>query len=312
MILFNSLCEVRIILKDVNDSLKLFIEYLQIEKNYSKYTIEHYHHDIGEFVMFMSEQSILALPDVQYSDARLYLTKLFEKKLARKTIARKISSLRSFYKFLLREELIQDNPFALVSIPKIEKRLPEFFYEEELEQLFKSCETVTPIGQRNKALLELLYATGIRVSECCQIRIKDLDFSLSTILIHGKGSKDRYVPFGKQANVALKQYIQNGRLELLTNKQLHDILFVNFRGGPLTERGVRTVLNSMFEKSTLNGKIHPHMLRHSFATHLLNNGADMRSVQELLGHAFLSSTQVYTHVSNEYLRKTYMNHHPRA
>jgi integrase/recombinase XerC len=260
----------------------------------------------------MSEQSISNLQEVQYSDARLYLTRLFEKKLARKTIARRISSLRSFYKFLLREELIQDNPFSLLSIPKIEKRLPEFFYEEELEQLFRSCETETKIGQRNKALLELLYATGIRVSECCQIRLKDLDFSLSTILIHGKGSKDRYVPFGKQANVALKQYIQNGRIELLTNKQSHDILFVNFRGGPLTERGVRTVLNSMFEKSTLNGKIHPHMLRHSFATHLLNKGADMRSVQELLGHAFLSSTQVYTHVSNEYLRKTYMNHHPRA
>jgi integrase/recombinase XerC len=299
-------------LEDVNVSLKLYIEYLQIEKNCSKYTIEHYHHDISEFIMFMSEQSISNLQEVQYSDARLYLTKLFEKKLARKTIARRISSLRSFYKFLLREEMIQENPFSLLSIPKIEKRLPEFFYEEELDQLFQSCETETKIGQRNKALLELLYATGIRVSECCQIRLKDLDFSLSTILIHGKGSKDRYVPFGKQANVALKQYIQNGRLELLTNKQSHDILFVNFRGGPLTERGVRTVLNSMFEKSTLNGKIHPHMLRHSFATHLLNKGADMRSVQELLGHAFLSSTQVYTHVSNEYLRKTYMNHHPRA
>jgi integrase/recombinase XerC len=297
---------------DVNVSLKLFIEYLQIEKNYSKYTIEHYHHDIREFIMFMSEQSISTLSEVQYLDARIYLTKLFEKKLARKTIARRISSLRSFYKFLLREEMIRDNPFALVSIPKIEKRLPEFFYEEELEQLFKSCETVTSIGQRNKAMLELLYATGIRVSECCQIRLKDLDFSLSTILVHGKGSKDRYVPFGKQANVALKQYIEDGRLELLTPKKSHDILFVNYRGGPLTDRGVRTVLNTMFEKSTLNGKIHPHMLRHSFATHLLNNGADMRSVQELLGHAFLSSTQVYTHVSNEYLKKTYMNHHPRA
>lgn len=299
-------------LENVNVSLKLFIEYLQIEKNYSKYTIEHYQHDISEFTLFMAEQSITTYSEVQYLDARIYLTKLFDKKFARKTIARRISSLRSFYKFLLREELIQDNPFSLVSIPKIEKRLPEFFYEEELVQLFNSCETITPIGQRNKALLELLYATGIRVSECCQIRLKDLDFSLSTILIHGKGGKERYVPFGNAAKKALIQYIDAGRIELLTNKPSHDILFVNYRGGRLSERGVRTVLNSMFDKSTLNGKIHPHMLRHSFATHLLNNGADMRSVQELLGHAFLSSTQVYTHVSNEYLRKTYMNHHPRA
>jgi integrase/recombinase XerC len=312
MILFNSLCEVRKLSENVNVSLKLFIEYLQIEKNYSKYTIEHYQHDISEFVMFMTEQSINGFADVQYLDARLYLTKLFEKKLARKTIARRISSLRSFYKFLLREEIIQDNPFSLVSIPKIEKRLPEFFYEVELEQLFNSCEVETPIGQRNKALLELLYATGIRVSECCQIQLKDLDFSLSTILVHGKGNKERYVPFGRPANEAIKQYIKDGRLKLLTEKHIHQFLFVNFRGGPLTVRGVRTILNTMIEKSTLNGKIHPHMLRHTFATHLLNKGADMRSVQELLGHAFLSSTQVYTHVTNEYLRKTYLNHHPRA
>jgi integrase/recombinase XerC len=298
--------------ENVNVSLTLFIEYLQIEKNYSKYTIEHYQYDISEFTKFMEEQLITAYSDVKYIDARLYLTRLFDKKLARKTIARRISSLRSFYKFLLREELIHDNPFALVSIPKIEKRLPVFFYEPELEQLFRSCETTTPIGKRNKAILELLYATGIRVSECCQIRLKDVDFSLSTVLVHGKGGKERYVPFGKQANEALLQYISNGRPSLLSDKTKHDYLFVNFRGGILTDRGVRTILNSMFDQSALNGKIHPHMLRHSFATHLLNNGADMRSVQELLGHAFLSSTQVYTHVSKEFLKTTYMKHHPRA
>jgi integrase/recombinase XerC len=297
---------------NVNVSLTLFIEYLQIERNYSKYTIEHYQYDISEFTAFMEEQLINSYSDVKYLDARLYLTKLFDKKLARKTIARRISSLRSFYKFLLREEFIQDNPFALLSIPKIEKRLPEFFYEQELEQLFNSCETSTPLGKRNKALLELLYATGIRVGECCQIKLKDVDFSLSTILVHGKGGKERYVPFGKQAKVAIQQYIYDGRPKLIGEKTTHDYLFVNFRGGALTDRGVRTILNAMFDRSALNGKIHPHMLRHSFATHLLNNGADMRSVQELLGHAFLSSTQVYTHVSNDYLKKTYMKHHPRA
>ncbi|HYK74593.1 MAG TPA: tyrosine recombinase XerC [Pseudoneobacillus sp.] len=299
-------------MENVNVLLRLFKEYLQIEKNYSKYTIEHYQHDISEFIMFMTEQSILNFSDVQYFDARLYLTKLFEKKLSRKTIARRISSLRSFYKFLLREELIRDNPFSLLSIPKIEKRLPEFFYEEELNQLFESCEINTPIGQRNKALLEMLYATGIRVSECCQIRLSDLDFSLSTVLVHGKGNKDRYIPFGKYAYETISMYIKDGRQKLLNNKNKHDFLFVNFRGGQLTDRGVRTVLNSIIEKSSLNAKIHPHMLRHTFATHLLNKGADMRSVQELLGHAFLSSTQVYTHVTNDYLRKTYLKAHPRA
>lgn len=298
---------------NVNVSVKLFIEYLQIEKNSSKLTIEHYQHDIMEFFMFMREQAIENFDSVKYSDIRLFLTKLYQKKFARKSVARKISSLRSFYKFMLREGYLQDNPFLLVSIPKIEKRLPGFFYEAELEELFKACDEETPLGQRNKALLELLYATGIRVSEICQIKLNDIDMDISTVLINGKGQKQRYVPFGSFAHDAVQVYIENGRKELLSGSTNgHNELFLNFRGGPLTARGVRKVLKTILDKSALNGKIHPHMLRHTFATHLLNNGADMRTVQELLGHANLSSTQVYTHVTKEFLRKTYMTHHPRA
>ncbi|KAF0821337.1 recombinase XerC [Cytobacillus firmus] len=298
--------------ENVNVSLKLFIEYLQIEKNYSQYTIEHYQHDISEFFMFMSEQAISDLTKVEYQDVRIFLTDLFERKMSRKSVARKISSLRSFFKFLLREEIVAENPFALVSIPKAQKKLPEFFYEEEMKQLFDACESSTPLGQRNKALLELLYATGIRVSECSQIRLKDLDMHLSTVLVRGKGSKERYVPFGSFAQDAIDTYINHGRKELLANGNVQESLFLNARGGPLTARGIRTILNRIIEKSSLTGTIHPHMLRHTFATHLMANGADMRTVQELLGHAFLSSTQVYTHVTNEYLKKTYMAHHPRA
>lgn len=295
------------------DSIKLFLQYLQVEKNYSPYTVEYYHGDLLDFILFMSEQSISSLDAVEYSDVRLYLTKLFHLKLSRKSVARKISSLRSFYKFLLREKQLTKNPFTQVSIPKAEKRLPDFFYEEELAILFQACDDKEPIGQRNRAILELLYATGIRVSECCNIRLQDIDMDLSTLLVHGKGKKDRYVPFGSFAHEALEKYISCGRNEILThNNKQHDYLLVNFRGGPLTTRGLRTVLNSIVEKSTLNGKIHPHKLRHSFATHLLNNGADMRTVQELLGHSNLSSTQIYTHVTNDYLKKTYMAHHPRA
>ena len=298
--------------ENVNVSLKLFIEYLQIEKNYSQYTIEHYQHDISEFFMFMAEQAIADLTKVEYQDVRIYLTELYDKKMSRKSVARKISSLRSFFKFLLREEKVAENPFALVSIPKAQKKLPEFFYEEEMMQLFNACEASTPLGQRNKALLELLYATGIRVSECSQIRLKDLDMYLSTVLVRGKGSKERYVPFGSFAQDALDTYINHGRKKLLANGNVQENLFLNARGGPLTARGIRTILDKIIEKSSLTGKIHPHMLRHTFATHLMANGADMRTVQELLGHAFLSSTQVYTHVTNEYLKKTYMAHHPRA
>ncbi|WP_079508420.1 tyrosine recombinase XerC [Mesobacillus jeotgali] len=297
---------------NVNNSLKLFIEYLQIEKNYSQYTIEHYQHDIREFFLFMSEQGLASLDEIEYADTRIYLTKLFDQQLSRKSVARKISCMRSFYKFLLREKMVTDNPFSLVSIPKLEKRLPDFFYEEELSQLFQACETDTALGKRNKALLEMLYATGIRVGECCKIQVKELDLSLSTVLIHGKRKKDRYVPFGSFAQDALFDYIKNGRPDLLQGKDDHGFLFLNFRGGPLTDRGIREVLNKLIEKSALTGKIHPHKLRHTFATHLMSNGADMRTVQELLGHAFLSSTQVYTHVTKEHLRSIYMSHHPRA
>lgn len=302
-----------IIVLNTQELTRLFMQYLQVEKNYSPYTVEYYQGDITEFVLFMSEQSIANFGVVEYSDVRIYLTKLFEQKLSRKSIARKISSLRSLYKFFMREQYVNNNPFAQVSIPKLEKRLPEFFYEEELDLLLNSCDDTEPIGQRNKIILELLYATGIRVSECCGIRLQDVDMELSTLLVHGKGKKERYVPFGNFAYEALEKYIKFGRKEvLIKNKKEHDYLFVNFRGGPLTTRGLRNVLNSIVDKSALEGNIHPHKLRHTFATHLLNNGADMRTVQELLGHSNLSSTQVYTHVTNDYLKKMYTAHHPRA
>ena len=160
------------------------------------------------------------------------------------------------------------------------------------------------MGLRDAALLEVLYATGIRISECCDIKMQDVDFSLETILVHGKGKKDRYVPFGQYAQTALHEYIQKARTHILLSKEkVHPYLFINFRGDPLSTRGARYVLNECMKKAAVKGNIHPHMLRHSFATHLLNNGADLRTVQELLGHSKISSTQVYTHVTKERLRK---------
>lgn len=295
-----------------DESVISFIEYLQFEKNYSPYTIEFYRKDIEQFLMFMNSQGITSLADVEYFDARLFLTELFNQKYSRVSIARKISSLRSFYKFLTREKLVKENPFAYVSYPKKEKRLPSFFYEEEIELLFNACEDDSLLGKRNRAILELLYATGIRVGECAAIHLEDLDFELSTVLIRGKGRRERYVPFGSFAHEALRIYIEEVRVKLLKDREDHQYLFLNSRGGPLTSRGIRYILSKIIENASLNGKIHPHMLRHTFATHMLNNGADLRTVQELLGHAQLSTTQVYTHVTRDHLRKTYLNHHPRA
>lgn len=293
-------------------ALSSFIEYLQIEKNSSHYTIENYKRDIQEFFQFLNEQGIADITSVEYFDVRLFLTNLYEKKLSKRTVARKTSCLRSFYKFLLREGDVKDNPFSLVSLPKKDQRLPRFLYEKEMKLLFSSLKKDSPIGIRNNALLELLYATGIRVSECCEIKLQDIDLSLGTVLVHGKGKKDRYVPVGRYAQEAIDLYIRTARMEMTSSDaKAHVYLFVNFRGDPLTPRGVRYILNELIKKSAADGSLHPHMLRHSFATHLLNNGADIRTVQELLGHSKISSTQVYTHVTKDQLKKVYNASHPR-
>ncbi|MGD6816178.1 tyrosine recombinase XerC [Metabacillus sp. 113a] len=299
-------------MENVKKCLILFVEYLQIEKNYSQYTIVNYTANIDEFSVFMQEEGIAGLDLVTYQDIRLYLTKLHQSKLARKTISKKISSLRSFYKFLNREKLLTENPFALVSLPKKEGRIPNFLYEQELELLFSVSDLNTPLGQRNQALLEMLYATGIRVSECAGMKIRDADLFMGTILVTGKGSKQRYVPFGSFAQDALELYLNDGRKKLVQNTAESESIFVNSRGNPLKPGGIRHILNELVKKSSANLHIHPHMFRHTFATHLLNEGADLRSVQELLGHSHLSSTQIYTHVSKDQLKKTYMSHHPRA
>ncbi|WP_078380905.1 tyrosine recombinase XerC [Sutcliffiella halmapala] len=302
-------------MQNVKIPLISFLEYLQIEKNYSKYTIVYYQKDIEDFFDFMKEEAITSISDVTHTEARLYLTILHKKKYARRSVARKTSSLRSFFKYLLREDQIATNPFSIVSLPKQEKRLPQFLYSEELEKLFAVSKRDTALGQRNQVLLELLYATGIRISECCQIQLQDIDFDLGTILINGKGNKQRYVPFGSFAHDAIEYFLENGRKELLAKTKQPSTtkhLFLNFRGEPITPRGVRVVLNELVKQTSSTLHISPHVLRHTFATHMLNEGADLRVVQELLGHASLSSTQLYTHVTKDRLQKTYNQFHPRA
>lgn len=288
-----------------------YISYIRLEKNYSPRTILEYENDIKEFYSFLEQEGLSDLAAVDYSEARLFVTTLYDKGLSRVTISRKISSIRSLYKFCNVRFGIDDNAFRLLYHPKKEQRLPAFFYEEELEALFSVGDGYSPKSLRNQALLELLYATGIRVSELVSIDLKDIDNELGIVKVMGKGSKERYVPFGSFAMEALESYLSNGRPILMKDKS-HRSLFVNLRGDPITARGVRHVLNGMMEEAIIHRKIHPHMLRHSFATHMLSNGADMRTVQELLGHSQLSSTQVYTHITKEHLRKTYMNAHPRA
>ncbi len=290
-----------------------YLQYLQIEKNYSKYTIESYIATVQEFFHFMESEGISSVSDVTYSDIRIYLTTLHDRKLSRRTVAQRLSSLRTFFRFLMREDYVKANPFAVASSPKKELSIPKFFYAEELAKLFEVSDISTTLGQRNQALLELLYATGIRVSECCNIRVSDIDFFIGTVLVQGKGNKQRYVPFGSFAQDALTMYLEDGRGKLLEKgKNNTDVVFLNNKGTPLTPRGVRYVLSEMMKNTSLLLHINPHKLRHTFATHMLNEGADIRVIQELLGHENLSATQIYTHVSKEQLKTVYMMNHPRA
>lgn len=266
-----------------------------------------------DFFSFLEQEGIHSLEDIDPHCVRLFLTTLYNEKLSRRSVSRKISSLRSFFRFLERENLVETNPFMLITLPKAKKPIPGFLYMEELQKLFAVNDLNDPLGQRNQALLETLYGTGMRVSECQNLKLKDIDFSIGTMLVKGKGNKERYVPFGSFAENALKQYIQDGRQQLLDNAGANgDTVFLNARGNPLTTRGIRTILKKMMEKAALTVHVHPHKLRHTFATHMLNEGADLRTVQELLGHENLSSTQIYTHVTKDHLRNIYVNSHPRA
>ena len=298
------------------DEAKLINNYytfLKDEKSYSQYTINSYLKDIKEFQDFLNTNSFGKLVDIHSNIPRYYLAYL-NRKFSSRSVARKLSSLRGFYNFLVREEEIENNVFCDTSSPKIDKILPKMVYTDELNKLFDSIDTTTAIGKRNYALLEVLYGTGLRVSEFTGLRLQDLDFYNMNLIVMGKGSKERYVPFHPGIKEALLDYINFGRDELLkrNKNEMSDTLFLNFKGNPLTTRGVRVILNELNEKAENNLNVSPHMLRHSFATHLLDNGADLRSVQELLGHANLSTTQIYTHVSKEKLKEEYDKYHPMS
>lgn len=293
------------------EALSQFKSYIQLEKNYSKHTVREYESDLLDFFAFLQAEGIKSLHEVEYIHARLYVTKLYDESLARTSISRKISAIRSFFKYGNREFGLKESAFRSLYHPKKEERLPHFFYEKELQQLFEATEGESHMSLRNIAILELLYATGMRVSELTSLEEHDIDMRIGILRVMGKGRKERYIPFGQFAQDALEHYMDEARSKLMKQTK-HTFVFTNMRGQPLTPRGVRYILTDIVKKASLHTKIYPHMLRHTFATHLLNNGADLRTVQELLGHSHLSSTQVYTHVTKDHLRKTYMNAHPRA
>ena len=292
--------------------VQLFKTYLETEKGYSQHTISSYVDDMYTLIHFLDNEQFGDLLSISPRIARFYVASLHEH-YSPTSIARKISSIRSFYNFLMKETLMENNPFRDVELPKKEKRLPKFIYPDEIESLFDSIRTTTPLGKRNLLIMEFLYGTGVRVSELCGIELGNIDYSQGLVLIHGKGSKDRYIPLHENLIHLIREYVIITREDLYKRSDKSTkALFLNNKGTALTPRGVRLVVNQVIDNSKENLKISPHTLRHTFATHLLNNGADLRSVQELLGHSHLSSTQIYTQVTKEKLKENYLQAHPRA
>ena len=295
----------------MNESLvEEFLQYLITERQYSEHTATAYIGDLRTLENFLQRENLGTLIEVSPRIARFYIATLHEIYTPR-SIARKISSVRTFYDFLCTEGNIFENPFHIVDLPKKQNKLPRFIYPDEIEELLASIKTTTPLGKRNHLIIEFLYGTGVRVGELCAITLKDIDYFRDVLLIHGKGAKDRYVPLHLRLVEEITDYVLTTRKQLLKQKQ-NKHLFLNYRGDALTPRGVRKILDQVLLSSALHLHLSPHTLRHTFATHLLNNGADLRSVQELLGHKNLSSTQIYTKVSKETLKESYMKAHPRA
>ena len=288
-----------------------YVNYLEAERNASPYTVRNYTTDLLDFFHFLRDKKIDSLKKVDRHVLRDYLSRLMEQGFVKASIARKLSAIRSFYRYLLREEMIATNPIATTSSPKLDKRLPSFLTAEEINRLLEAPDLSTPQGQRDRALIELLYASGLRVSELANLKLEQVNLETCEIRVWGKGSKERVVLMGKPAATALITYLSQGRPRLLAEKR-SNALFLNRYGQRLIERRVQRILEKYAGIAGISKRVHPHMLRHTFATHLLDGGADLRVVQELLGHANLSSTQIYTHVTQSRARKVYLSAHPMA
>jgi integrase/recombinase XerC len=288
---------------------KKYIDYLQVERNASPYTVRNYTDALMKFFDYLKGRGITSLKDVNKQTLRDYLSYLVEQGYAKSSIARRLSAIRSFYRYLMREEMIAVSPAATTVSPRLDKRLPSFLTVEEAKRLIESPDLSKPQGRRDRALMEMLYASGLRISELVSLDVEQVNLATNEIRVWGKGDKERVVLIGGAAHRTLTDYLERGRPELLGKKK-SDALFVNRYGGRLTARRIQKILDKYARN--ISKKVHPHMLRHTFATHLLDGGADLKVVQELLGHTDLSSTQIYTHVTQSRARKIYLSAHPLA
>ncbi len=304
-------------MKYLKPLIEEFLDNINFEKNYSENTVRNYKIDLYQFYHFLREienKEKIDIETIDHYTVREFLGYLYSKKLSKKSVARKVSSLKSFFKFLYLQKKIKVNPLSNIPYPRLDKDLPNFLTFSEIDELL-NLQDESPLGKRDGAILEFLYATGMRVSEICSLNINDVDIARQIVKVRGKGKKERIVPFNNVARRKLEKYLEIR--EKLLRKSRNGVsspeaFFLNYRGGRLTDRSVRRILEKYITQLAIKRKVSPHTIRHSFATHLLNNGADLRTIQELLGHASLSSTQKYTHMGIEELLKIYNKSHPRS
>ena len=297
------------------DILEQFKNYIIVEKNFSINTSKAYETDVLSFLIWLGDDYILE--NTNYDKIREYIRYIYQYNYKKVTVSRKISALRTFYKYLCREGFVKTNPVVGINSPKKEKKLPKFLTKDEVEQLLNNVNIETPAGYRNRTILELLWATGMRISELSGLNFGDLNLENNEIKVMGKGSKERIVLISERAKTFLTRYIQTARTLVAQGFEIpaeneNSPVFINNTGYRLNPKTIRNVINTLVEKIELPKKVTPHMFRHSFATYLLENGADLRVVQELLGHASISNTQIYTHVSTKHLTEVYNATHPRT
>jgi integrase/recombinase XerC len=297
--------------ESVEKLLNNYKRYLEVERHASPYTVRNYTHDLRHFLEFLNMENVATLEDVDRKLLRRYIASLQEQGFEKSSLSRKLSALRSFYFYLMQHNFTSSNPLLTVSSPKLEKRLPSFLSSNEVVRLLETPVTTTPQGQRDRAMLELLYASGLRVSEIVGLDLGNVNIEAHEVRVWGKGSKERMALIGQPAANALERYINEGRRELQGNSSTN-ALFINRYGKRLSERFLQKAISRYAIAAGLGKRVFPHMVRHSFATHLLDGGADLRVVQELLGHANLATTQIYTHVTQSQARKVYLAAHPRA
>ncbi|WP_323702301.1 site-specific tyrosine recombinase XerD [Mammaliicoccus sp. Dog046] len=288
-----------------------FIDFIRLEKGLSQNTIQSYKRDLTQYHDYLSEQKLKHIDNVDRMVIQKYFATLKDEGKSSKTIARLAATIRSFHQFAIREKYAVKDPTILIETPKYEQKLPDVLSEQEVNQLLTFTHITNARDERDRAMLELLYGTGVRVSELIQLKVEDVNLTMGFVRVFGKGNKERIVPLGDQLMNILKYYIQEVRPNLL-KKQITDVLFLNARGGALTRQGFWKILKKIGLEKGITKTLTPHTLRHSFATHLLENGADLRAVQEMLGHSDISTTQLYTHISKKQIRDMYLTYHPRA